>query len=127
MNTIGSLPPPTFQTVPAHSPLGKPAVGLEAADAPLPPVEESTPSEELRHRDVIAKQRKEDGRRESGHHPQQHDSEPEQNAQQALEAQLALAAQTAPIASQPAIYQARHLSEFERHTLPPGLLLDQQV
>lgn len=132
MNTIGGVPPPTFQTVPTHSPLGKPPVGVEPSDAPLPPVEETTASDELRHRDVIAKQRDDNARRQG---EEQAEPESEQTAQTALEEQLEKAleeqlmavAQTSAVVPQPGTYHTRHLAEFEKSQLPPGSLLDQQA
>ncbi|MET0379939.1 MAG: hypothetical protein ABW049_13185, partial [Spongiibacteraceae bacterium] len=58
MSTIPSGPPPIQQIVPSHSPIGKPAVGLESVadkDRVLPPVEDATEAERLHHRDVIVK------------------------------------------------------------------------
>lgn len=154
MSTIGSVPLPTFQTVPTHSPLGKPAVGLESVidkDSPLPPIEESAEAAELRHRDVLAKSRDATdsggGRKQAGGEQaggdqagdEQSAADQQQSAretalEQALETQLKVAAQTAPalspiLAPTPvtATYQARHLGEFEPHILPPGSLLDQKV
>lgn len=138
MSSIGGVPPVSFQTISTHSPLGKPAVGLESViekDSPLPPVEESEEAERLRHRDVVVKLREDDAQHQ---HDQQSTSDDDQsrsqdqadrehNAEQALEAQLNPAAQTAHALPIPALYQARHLSEFEQNILPPGSLLDQQV
>ena len=138
MSSIGGVPPVTFQTISTHSPLGKPAVGLESViekDSPLPPVEESEKAERLRHRDVVVKRRDDEERQQRQHqHDQQSapddgqsQAEREHSAEQALEAQLNPAAQTAHALPIPALYQARHLSEFEQNILPPGSLLDQQV
>lgn len=134
MSSIGGVPPVSFQTISTHSPLGKPAVGLESViekDSPLPPVEESEEAERLRHRDVVVKLREEDAQHQHDQHPpSDHDqaqADREHNAEQALEAQLNPAAQTAHALPIPALYQARHLSEFEQNILPPGSLLDQQV
>jgi hypothetical protein len=135
VSSIGGVPPVTFQTLPAHTPLGKPTVGLDSVndrDSPLPPVEESEEAERLRHRDVVVKLRDEHGQQHhqeqpSGDTPPQDQTDREHAAEQSLEAQLNPAAQTAPVLPVPAIYQARHLGEFEQNILPPGSLLDQQV
>jgi hypothetical protein len=123
VNPIGAVPPPVFQTVPTHSPLGKPPVGIEPVDAPLPPVEASNEAESMHHRDVLARQRDQEQRQRGDEH-QQAEPAPEPEAEQALEAQLVLAAQTAP---QSGTYSPRHLADFERNSLPPGSLLDQQA
>jgi hypothetical protein len=126
VNSIGAVPPPVFQTVPAHSPLGKPPVGIEPVDAPLPPVEASTEAEAMHRRDVIAKQRDDDRQQRGDEDRPEDEPAPEAGAEaeQTLAAQLVLAAQTAP---QVATYSPRNLAEFERNSLPPGSLLDQKV
>jgi hypothetical protein len=124
VNTIGAVPPPVFQTVPAHSPLGKPPVGIEPVDAPLPPVEASADAEAMHRRDVIAKQHDDDGQQSSDEDRPEGESEPDVRAEQALEAQRVPAAQTA---AQVDTYSPRHLADFGHNSPPPGSLLDQKA
>jgi hypothetical protein len=131
VSTIPSGPPPIQHTIPAHAPIGKPAVGLESVvdkDAPLPPVEDATETERLHQRDVIVKL---SGDAEHGRDQQsRQDAEPEHSAADTpappTEAVAAgSASASATVAANP--YRARHLADFEPHTLPPGSLLDQTI
>lgn len=139
MNVSGTGPGPV-QPVPnltPHSPIGKPAVGLETPehkDTPLPPVEESTESARLRKRlqeGAVDADAGRDEPREGDEPAAQQDgagAEPEPPAGPAPSTPAFRALRDlAPTAPHPSARDLQDAIDNGRDTPAPGSLLDQRA